>query len=1175
MADEDVEDIILLAEDDEEQRDKLLGTTIGSAIVDSGCTKTVCGDVWLNTYLDSLSQKDRKLVYTEKSLCNFRFGIGKVYSSSRIVYIPVHIGSSSATLATYAIPCNIPFLLSRSSMKKAHATLDFEKDHLIIFDEIVRLIITESGHYCLPLSRPIDEPYTSSTQKVLFTSPLQEGNLDDCRKKILKLHKQFSHPHPDKLKTLIKQAGDATQDMLDMVTDVTKKCDICKRYKRTPLRPVVSFPLATEFNETVALDLKTFHGSGYMLHMIDHATRYSQACFIKNKQSSTIVKSILQFWISIFGSPRKFLSDNGGEFVNQEFNELAEKFNISVLTTAAESPWSNGLCEKHNGIIADMIQKTMNDGVHELELAIHWCVAAKNSLQNVYGYSPNQLVFGRNPNYPAVYSDHLPAQNQSTMSEHILRNLRALHISRESFIKQESCERLRRALLKKTRNVDHFSNGDAVYYKRNNQNEWHGPAKVLGRDTNQYLLKHGGIYIRVHPCRMQLTNAEYGNHIEEGRHNLNHNIAADTVKDHHAVDNCDDDDEDEETPEGVNPPTPPPSPAIVPNHGNNLNEAEEDVDNSEETSNEDNADSGDTTTLVKSAKDLPRPKTTISFRNTPNDDWTHAEVVSRAGKTTTGNWHFMNIRQDGKDDAVCVSLKGAEWKVQEEQPIMEDIFFGYQGVRFHIEKAQEIKKWKDMGVFEEVEDIGQARISCRWVCTEKMKGDKLIRKARLCARGFEETNEQTKTDSPTCQKESLRLLLCILAANSWTLHTMDIKSAYLQGIPLDRELYMSAPKEAATQKLWRLRKCTYGLSDAGRHWYIKVVTELKSLGATQPRLDQALFVWYNTVRDCDGIMAIHVDDFIYGGTSSFINNTVSHLRTLFKVGLEESGGMKYLGISISQHATGIQLSTDAYCSSLNEILDVGTDKDRRLNEAETRTLRHVSGQLNWVTTQTRPDVAYDNCIVGNSITKATVRDVTIANKAIRKAKARLVSLNYSIDFDLKSICIIGYTDASFGNLSGGGSQGAFIIFLVDSSGRASPVTWQSRRIRRAANSTLAAECIAAVEAAEACIHLQTLLKEILHQSNAEINMMPISILCDNRSLVDAVQISTAVQNRRLQIEVGILREMLQKSELEEFRWISTELQVANALTKAGCSGELLCQIVKGHLMFCPESGKFV
>ena len=50
---------------------------------------------------------------------------------------------------------------------------------------------------------------------------------------------------------------------------------------------------------------------------------------------------------------------------------MAEKFNITVLTTAAKSPWSNGLCETHNGIIGDMIHKTMNDGAHDLELAIH------------------------------------------------------------------------------------------------------------------------------------------------------------------------------------------------------------------------------------------------------------------------------------------------------------------------------------------------------------------------------------------------------------------------------------------------------------------------------------------------------------------------------------------------------------------------------------------------------------------------------------------------------------------------------------------------------------------------------------------------------------------------------------------------------------------------------------
>ena len=78
------------------------------------------------------------------------------------------------------------------------------------------------------------------------------------------------------------------------------------------------------------------------------------------------------------------------------------------------------------------------------------------------------------------------------------------------------------------------------------------------------------------------------------------------------------------------------------------------------------------------------------------------------------------------------------------------------------------------------------------------------------------------------------------------------------------------------------------------------------------------------------------------------------------------------------------------------------------------------------------------------------------------------------------------------------------------------------------------------------------------------NKIPISILCDNRSLVDVVHTSTAVQNKRLQIEVGILREMVQRAEFEEFRWISTNIQVANALTKAGCSSENL-----------PQSGQFV
>ena len=82
-------------------------------------------------------------------------------------------------------------------------------------------------------------------------------------------------------------------------------------------------------------------------------------------------------------------------------------------------------------------------------------------------------------------------------------------------------------------------------------------------------------------------------------------------------------------------------------------------------------------------------------------------------------------------------------------------------------------------------------------------------------------------------------------------------------------------------------------------------------------------------------------------------------------------------------------------------------------------------------TQSRPDVAYDNCIVGNSISKATTQTIIQANKTVRKPRLHEVSLNYPSHFNISSSKIVGYTDSSFGNLPDGGSQGAFIIFLCD------------------------------------------------------------------------------------------------------------------------------------------------
>ena len=82
----------------------------------------------------------------------------------------------------------------------------------------------------------------------------------------------------------------------------------CVKYRKASLRPAVCFPRASDFNESVAIDLKSFTPF-YMLHMIDHFTRYSAAIVIKNKHAGTIVDGILKSWISVFGTPKKILSD--------------------------------------------------------------------------------------------------------------------------------------------------------------------------------------------------------------------------------------------------------------------------------------------------------------------------------------------------------------------------------------------------------------------------------------------------------------------------------------------------------------------------------------------------------------------------------------------------------------------------------------------------------------------------------------------------------------------------------------------------------------------------------------------------------------------------------------------------------------------------------------------------
>ena len=112
--------------------------------------------------------------------------------------------------------------------------------------------------------------------------------------------------------------------------------------------------------------------------MIHHLTRFSAPCVIKSKCKEVIVKKIFQIRTSLFGSPKKFLVDNGGEFHNHKFISLWENVNICICTMAAEAPWSNGLVKRHNAILGYTIAKTIDNVKCDLELALAWAPAAKS-----------------------------------------------------------------------------------------------------------------------------------------------------------------------------------------------------------------------------------------------------------------------------------------------------------------------------------------------------------------------------------------------------------------------------------------------------------------------------------------------------------------------------------------------------------------------------------------------------------------------------------------------------------------------------------------------------------------------------------------------------------------------------------------------------------------------------
>ena len=567
--------------------------------------------------------------------------------------------------------------------------------------------------------------------------------------------------------------------------------------------------------------------------------------------------------------------------------------------------------------------------------------------------------------------------------------------------------------------------------------------------------------------------------------------------------------------------------------------------------------------LLKNA--VPRKDDIIEYRENASDEsvsaWKQVSVMSRAGKQSGNNRAWVNVGGEGIEP-FSLNLDKVEWRKVDNVEEVNVVLVPEH--RHHDEdvlqaKEKELKTFETLQVFEEVEDIGQERISLRWVVTEKSVGMTSVVKARLVCRGFEE-NCDVQTDSPTCGKDVLRIFLSTAAMNGWVPEFTDMMSAFLQGEPLDRDVFVEPPVEVKQSGvIWRLRVCVYGLNDAPRKWFLKVEKEVLAVGCAQSRLSPAMFM-YKRQGFLAGMIILHVDDFLHAGNELFQENVIQKIREKFTVGATGINSFRYTGLNIRRHFKGITLDQNHYVDEL-EFIDLDSERRKQksdiLNDEEKTSYRSAVGAVNWAAQQTRPDMSFEVMEMSMKFKNPSIEDITRANKCIKRMKTyggvRVMFHKLS-----GSKTILSWSDGAFANLQDRVSSGAgHVIVLADSHGHCCPLAWNANKVKRVVKSTLASEALALEEAIGHALYLQAIIRELLSEE------IDIVCLVDSDNLVKAVNSSREVEDKRLRIDIATIKETIDKDQISVYHVPGMDM-IANPLTKRGAkSDDLLDTLRKG------------
>lgn len=189
-------------------------------------------------------------------------------------------------------------------------------------------------------------------------------------------------------------------------------CVICGARKRPTSKPRA--PLG-EYNvghpmDRIAIDIMgplpvSDNGNKYVMVVGDTFTKWIEAYAIPDQTAETVAEKLVNEFISRFGTPLELHSDQGRTFESNLFQDVCKLLGITKTRTTPYHPSSNGMIERFNLTLANMISSFVDKNQKDWDKNLPLLTAGyRSSTHETIGFSPNFLMLGREVRTPLEFS---------------------------------------------------------------------------------------------------------------------------------------------------------------------------------------------------------------------------------------------------------------------------------------------------------------------------------------------------------------------------------------------------------------------------------------------------------------------------------------------------------------------------------------------------------------------------------------------------------------------------------------------------------------------------------------------------------------------------------------------------------------------------------------------------